>query len=117
MQLFTRTDYMKTNLPGREPLNGAAESGLDLLEIDVFDGTKSVRTKNRCNAGRLETTLRAGSGALPHHDPCHRYVQHLSSCSNRVPRPLEAVNRLDFNFAGWLFCEDGPVLVVPLLNL
>src|SRR5215831_3715766 len=46
---------MKTSLSGREPLNGAAESGPDLHEIDVFDVTKSVRAKNRCNAGRLET--------------------------------------------------------------
>jgi hypothetical protein len=46
---------MKTSLSGREPLNGAAEPGRDLLEIDVFDVTKSVRAKNRCNASRLET--------------------------------------------------------------
>ena len=48
-------DNMKASLSGREPLNGAAEPGRDLLEIDVFDVTKSVRAKNRCNAGRLET--------------------------------------------------------------
>jgi hypothetical protein len=46
---------MKTSLSVREPLNGAAEPGRDLLEIDVFDVTKSVRAKNRCNASRLET--------------------------------------------------------------
>jgi hypothetical protein len=46
---------MKTSLSGRKPLNSAAEPGRDLLEIDVFDVTKSVRAKNRCNASRLET--------------------------------------------------------------
>ena len=35
-------DNMNTNVSGRESLNGAAEPGCDLLEIDVFDGTKSV---------------------------------------------------------------------------
>jgi hypothetical protein len=56
---------MKTSLSGREPLNGAAEPGRDLLEIDVFDVTKSVRPKNRCNASRLETgrSSLAGNGA------------------------------------------------------
>jgi hypothetical protein len=39
-------------------LNGAAEPGRDLVEIDVFEGTKSVRAKNRCNASRLETADR-----------------------------------------------------------
>ena len=53
--LVLSVDNMKTSLSGREPLNGAAEPGRDLLEIDVFDVTKSVRTKNRCNASRLET--------------------------------------------------------------
>jgi hypothetical protein len=48
-------DNMKTSLSGREPLNGMAESGSDLLEIDVFDVTESVRAKNRGNASRLET--------------------------------------------------------------
>jgi len=47
-------DNMNTKVSGRESLNGAAEPGRDLLEIDVFDGTKSVRVKNRCNASRLE---------------------------------------------------------------
>jgi hypothetical protein len=32
-----------------------AEPGPDLLEIDVFDVTKSVRAKKRCDASRLET--------------------------------------------------------------
>src|SRR5262245_36632784 len=53
--LVLSVDNMKTKLSGREPLNGAAEPGRDLLEIDVFDVTKSVRAKNRCNASRLET--------------------------------------------------------------
>src|SRR5215471_6414579 len=48
-------DNVKTSLSRRKPLNGAAEPGRDLLEIDVLDVTKSVRAKNRCNASRLET--------------------------------------------------------------
>ena len=51
-------DNVHTKVPGRESLNGAAEPGSNLLEIDVFDGTKSVRAKNRGNAGRLETADR-----------------------------------------------------------
>src|SRR5215468_184997 len=54
-RLVLSVDNMKTSLSGREPLNGAAEPGRNLLEIDVFDVTESVRTKNRCNASRLET--------------------------------------------------------------
>jgi hypothetical protein len=50
-------DNMNASVSGRESLNGAAEPGRDLLEIDVFDGTKSVRAKNR-NASRLETADR-----------------------------------------------------------
>ena len=52
--LALSVDNMKTSLSGREPLNGAAESGPDLLEIDVFDGTKSVRAKHCRDASRLE---------------------------------------------------------------
>jgi hypothetical protein len=48
---------MNASVSGRESLNGAAEPGRDLLEIDVFDGTKSVRAKNRCNASRVETAV------------------------------------------------------------
>jgi len=33
---------MKTKRSGREPLNGAAEPGRDLLKIDVLDVTKSA---------------------------------------------------------------------------
>jgi hypothetical protein len=46
---------MNASVSGRESLNGAAEPGRDRLEMDVFDGTKSVRAKNRCNARRIET--------------------------------------------------------------
>src|SRR5215831_10759675 len=53
--LVLSVDNMKTSLSGCEPLNGAAEPRRDLLEIDVFDVTKSVRAKNRCHASRLET--------------------------------------------------------------
>jgi hypothetical protein len=49
---------MNASVSGRESLNGGAEPGHDLLEIDVFDGTKSVRAKNRCHASRLETADR-----------------------------------------------------------
>ena len=48
-------DNMNASVSGRESLNGVAEPGRDLLEIDVFDGTKSVRAKDRCNANRLKT--------------------------------------------------------------
>ena len=53
--LVLRVDNMQTSLSGREPLNGAAEPGRDLLEIDFFDVTESMRAKNRCHASRLET--------------------------------------------------------------
>jgi hypothetical protein len=44
---------MNASVSGRESLNGAAEPGRDLLEIDVFDGTKSVRAKNRFHPNRI----------------------------------------------------------------
>jgi hypothetical protein len=40
--LVLRVDNMNASVSGRESLNGAAEPGRDLLEIDVFDGAKSV---------------------------------------------------------------------------
>jgi len=58
VQLVLSVDNMNAKVSRRESLNGAAEPGRDLLEIDVLDGTKSVRAKNRCNASRLETTAR-----------------------------------------------------------
>ena len=58
IQLALSVDNMNASVSGRESLNGATEPGRDLMEIDVFDGTKSVRTKNRCNASRLETAAR-----------------------------------------------------------
>jgi hypothetical protein len=57
-------DNMNAKVSWRESLNCAAEPGRDLLEIDVFDGTKSVRTKNRCNASRLETVDRTFTNFL-----------------------------------------------------
>jgi hypothetical protein len=51
-------DNMKASMSGRETLHGAAEPGRNLLETNVFDGTKSVRAKNSCNAIRLETAVR-----------------------------------------------------------
>src|SRR5579864_1561214 len=56
--LVPRVDNMNASVSGRESLHGAAEPGRDLLETDVFDRTKSVRVKNRCHAGRLETAVR-----------------------------------------------------------
>ncbi|MFZ0590731.1 MAG: hypothetical protein WAM39_09625 [Bryobacteraceae bacterium] len=58
VQFVLSVDDMNTSVSWRESLNGAAEPGRDLLEIDVFDGTKSVRAKNRGNASRLETADR-----------------------------------------------------------
>jgi hypothetical protein len=48
---------MNAGVSGRDSLNGAAERGRDRLEIDVFDGSKSVRATNRCNAGWVETAV------------------------------------------------------------
>jgi len=58
VQLVLSVDDMNASVSLRESLNGVAEPGRDLLEIDVFDGTKSVQAKNRCNASRLETADR-----------------------------------------------------------
>jgi hypothetical protein len=38
---------VQASVSGRESLNGAAEPRGDLLEIDVFDGTKSVAFLDR----------------------------------------------------------------------
>jgi hypothetical protein len=51
-------DNMNAKASWRESLNGVAEPGRDLPEMDVFDGTKSVRAKNRGNASRLEAADR-----------------------------------------------------------
>jgi hypothetical protein len=48
-------DDMNSELSRREPLNVTTEPGCDLLETRIFDVAKSVRAKNRRNAGRLET--------------------------------------------------------------
>ena len=55
---------MNASVSGSESLNGVAEPGRDLLETDVFDGTKSVRAKNRCNASRLEKAERTFTNFL-----------------------------------------------------
>jgi len=55
---------MHASVPGREPLNGVAEPGRDLLETGVFDDTKPVLAKNRCNAGRLEAAGRTFTNSL-----------------------------------------------------
>src|SRR5580704_6710267 len=56
--LVLRVDNMNGSVSGRESLNGAAKPGRNLMEIDVFDATKSVRAKHRCNPSRLETADR-----------------------------------------------------------
>jgi hypothetical protein len=48
-QLVLSVDNVNASVSGRESLNGAAEPGRDLLEINVFDDTKSMRAKNRCD--------------------------------------------------------------------
>jgi hypothetical protein len=58
LQLVLSVDNMNASVSGRGSLNGAAEPGRDLVEIDVLDSTKSVRAKNRCNASRPETADR-----------------------------------------------------------
>jgi hypothetical protein len=58
IQLALSVDNMSAKVSGRESLNGAAEPGRELLETDVFDGTRPVRAKNRCNASRLKTAAR-----------------------------------------------------------
>ena len=71
--LVLSVNNMKTSLSGREPLNGAAEPGLDLLEIDVFDATKSVRRTEfyhhqtvpiRCAAQLIFLGRPQGQGAI-----------------------------------------------------
>jgi hypothetical protein len=74
VQLVFSVDNMNASVSGRESLNGAVEPGRDLLEIDVFDGTKSVRAKNRCNASRLETAAAVrGSNPADRHPNIARY--------------------------------------------
>jgi hypothetical protein len=70
-------DNMKTSVSGRESLNGTAEPGRDLLEIDVFKVTKSVRAKNRCNASRLETAVRTFAKLLKPFRPGLFYLPQL----------------------------------------
>jgi hypothetical protein len=63
---------MKASVSGREPLNGVAEPGRDLLEIDVFDIRKSVRANNRCNSRRLETMAQPRRRHRPSGTRLHR---------------------------------------------
>lgn len=51
-------DDVNAGVSGSESLDGGAEPGRELLEIDVFDGTKSVGTKDRGHGRRLETRVR-----------------------------------------------------------
>jgi hypothetical protein len=52
--LMLRMDDMNAGLSRREPLNVTAEPGRDLLETHIFDVTKSVPAKNRCNASWVQ---------------------------------------------------------------
>ena len=54
VHLVPSVDNMNGKVSGRESLNGEAEPEHDLLEMGVFDGTKSVRAKHPCNVGRLK---------------------------------------------------------------
>ena len=76
-QLVLGVDDVKASVFGRESLNGAAEPGRDLLETDVFDGTKSVRTKNCSNASRLETVDRTFTNFLKLFGPPRFYLPEL----------------------------------------
>src|SRR5262245_20149836 len=76
--LMLRMDDMNAGLPRREPLNVAAESGRDLLETDIFDVTKSVHAKNRCNASRLETAGPTFLRFLKLFGPLRYHFPHLS---------------------------------------
>ena len=67
-------DNMNASVSGSESLNGVAEPGRDLLVIDVFDGTESVRAKNRCNASRLETADRTFVNFLKLFGPLRFYL-------------------------------------------
>src|ERR1700722_13207729 len=73
--LVLSVDNMNAKVSGRESLNGAAEPGRDLLEIDVFDSTKSVRAKNPCNASRLETAARMLTNSLKLFGPLRFQLQ------------------------------------------
>ena len=73
-----RVDDMDPGLPRRKPLNVTAEPGRDLLEADVFDVTKSVRTKNRGNASGLETAGPTFLGFLKLFGPLRYHSPHLS---------------------------------------
>ena len=75
--LVLSVDNMNTSVSCRKSLNGVAESGRDLLETDVFDGTKSMRAKNRCNASRLETAARTFTHLLKLFGPLRFYVLQL----------------------------------------
>jgi hypothetical protein len=75
--LALSVDNMKTSLCGREPLDGAAEPGRDFVEIDVFDLTKSVRAKNRCNTSGLETAGRTFIDFLELFGPLGYQFPHL----------------------------------------
>jgi len=50
--------HMKAGLSWREPLDGEAESGPDLLEIDVLDHREAVRAKHLRHFRRLESAHR-----------------------------------------------------------
>ncbi len=63
-------DNMEAGVSGRESLNRVAEPGRDLLEIEVFDGTKSVR----CHPSRIETADRTFTDFLQLFGPLLFYL-------------------------------------------
>src|SRR6516162_1604469 len=73
--LMFRMEDMNAGPSRRQPTNVRAEPGRELLETNLFDLTKSVRAKNRCNASRLETAgpafpnFRKLFGPLRYHSP------------------------------------------------
>jgi len=70
-------DNMKTKLSGWESLNGVAEPGRDLLEIDVFDVTESVRAKNLFNSSWIEVGGRTFIHFLKPFGPLRNQFPHL----------------------------------------
>jgi hypothetical protein len=86
---------MNTKVSGRESVNVAAEPGCDFLEIDVFDGTESVRAKNRCNASRFETAESAefGLGRRSLLDPRNMFGHALSVAQADARSMRETIGR------------------------
>ena len=93
VQLVLSVNNMNTSVSGRESLNGAAEPGRDLLEIDVFDVTKSVRAKNRDkSASRQQVCAAEDSCPVPH--PGNRRVGEISRREASTESPITTVSSI-----------------------